>query len=603
MMRDHQKKSVITEYIKSEEQPADCLTKPLPKEVFIKQRSKLGLTIINLMLLMAHVTHGLQFEYPIIASRPNRYSEEPNLYMVIKQQVVVLNYQFYNPCTIVGEKESIDEENTDYPWGRFARNTCENRAGRLYALWQSINDRLGTATVESLDPTFYIPSKKNMEEHRLGRRVRHRRGIWMVIGVVIMAVATIIVVHSAVEKAKKVLGLGEEKYENIEETITEVKEEVINKLRGEMWDLHKEFSKDFKKFAYFNEANNHLIETMNNVSRIVDEWKQNRVTRQFFDTLGIEWWPNDRPAPLIKPISMNMKEIANTYNYHGIWNITFTFMTSIVNTDADLRRVEAFTLYDHNSSVIEGYDWCQVKYIGPPAVSPNGLYCKVEFAKKVAEQVYVGTRCMQGRTYEEARNVNNYELWEKECFKNSYKKYNPEAQIKTINDKNYVYCPNYTIAYAHLGGPETTIACPEHVFSLPISTAFTLKEVNYRFEGLEEHINSSNHIQEENIQQMIASYIIPDREFMKSIKPVNVTHPNWLYYAKLVLYIGGITIALLVTYVLVKTVYISVSSINRKVTKDKKRKQQMKEIIMQHEMSKGGRRKKVRPSAPEFHLV
>ena len=102
MVRSHQGKQVITKYIPTEEQPADFLTKPLPKGKFTKCKEQLTLTLINLMLLFAHVSaqNGAVFPYepPILATKPNRYSKETAMYMVTGQQVVALTYLFINPC-------------------------------------------------------------------------------------------------------------------------------------------------------------------------------------------------------------------------------------------------------------------------------------------------------------------------------------------------------------------------------------------------------------------------------------------------------------------------------------------------------------------------
>ena len=148
---------------------------------------------------------------------------------------------------------------------------------------------------------------------------------------------------------------------------------------------------------------------------------------------------------------------------HEPWNMSFTMMTATINKHADLRKIDSFTLYEKNSSIIDGYDWCRIKYIGPPAIIPNAHSCKMEFANRVGDQTYVGTKC-SSKIYKEREvtNLENYELWEKECFKESFKPYRPEAQIKTINDKNYIYCPNYTISYHHhsAGTPEITDKCP-----------------------------------------------------------------------------------------------------------------------------------------------
>ena len=405
------------------------------------------------------------------------------------------------------------------------------------------------------------------------------------------------VVHNGLSKAAEFLKLDGTFSMTNEEAVDTTRENVIASLKGKLWDLQKNMTEDLRLFAFYNEANNHLLEIMSNVSQIVDNWKRNRVTDQFFHTLTVDW-PSDRPASLIKPITMYLAPNTNPYDNNSPWNLTFTFMTSIVNTKADLRKVEAFTLYDRNGSIIEGYDWCQIKYIGPPAVTPNGEYCRVEFAKRIEEQVYVGTRCSQGRKYDEVIDINNYELWEKECFKESFKRYNPEAQIKTINDKNYIYCPNHTITFGSEGRGDFTTECPPHVFSLPISTTFALKEVGYRFDGMTEHMNGSSHALEENIQRMIASYIIPNREFVKSIKPINISHPSWLYYAKLILYFGGITITIMIVYLIIKFVWVLFSNINRKIEKTRQKKRKINAVFSYLEEQKKKDGRKVRPSAP-----
>ena len=383
------------------------------------------------------------------------------------------------------------------------------------------------------------------------------------------------------------------------------KNEILSTLRNELWDLNKNITEDFQYYALYNEANNHLLETMNNVSSIVVDWANNRVTKQLFDTLGMDW-PEDRPPYLIKPIAMRIHEpIIQPYGRTEPWNMTFVVMTARINKFADVRKIDAFTLYENNASLVEGYDWCKIQYIGPPAVVTNGPTCKVEFANRVDEQTYVGTQCTSKILDEkEVTNRENYELWQKECYKESFKPFRPEAQIKTINDRNYIYCPNYTISYSHLNHPnlEVTMQCPEHVFSFPISTSFTLKEVNYRFDGLEEHLNTSNKIQEEEIQKLVSSFIIPNRNFAKELKPVNITTPYFYSYIKYFMWGTGIILTAIVIIYIWKCIFMSGYAVHHRIQVMRRERKRVKDLINYHDELKKQRHKKHIPSAPQLPM-
>ena len=206
------------------------------------------------MLLFAHISAQVVFppEPPIIASKPNRYSKESAMYMVTGQQVVALNYLFVNPCSIITQNERIKEKENWLPWTRFAKQSCENRAYRLFYSWKSIDDGL-KANEKYIDPSlYYIPTESRFNSNRLPHKFRFKRDIWIIVGVVILATALISVVHNAITKAVDVL-TWDEPSRPVSIAIETSKNEILSTLRSELWDLNKNITEDFQYYALYEE--------------------------------------------------------------------------------------------------------------------------------------------------------------------------------------------------------------------------------------------------------------------------------------------------------------------------------------------------------------
>lgn len=79
-------------------------------------------------------------------------------------------------------------------------------------------------------------------------------------------------------------------------------------------------------------------------------------------------------------------------------------MASIVDIKTELRRIQLFTLYDRNSTT--EFDWCKIKYIGPPAMRPGDELCQAIFANRVDETAYAATNCA-GKSFSDALETND----------------------------------------------------------------------------------------------------------------------------------------------------------------------------------------------------
>lgn len=92
------------------------------------------------------------------------------------------------------------------------------------------------------------------------------------------------------------------------------------------------------------------------------------------------------------------------------------------------------------------------------------------------ETAYLTKACLRSNNIEHQRYTDKTH-WEKTCYENILRPYQPKIQIKYSNDKNYIYCPTHKIQFIHRNAKYEE-SCPEWPFSLSVDQNFSIPKIH-----------------------------------------------------------------------------------------------------------------------------
>lgn len=451
-------KTIRTEYVETEKQKADFLTKSLPSPSFIRNRQGLGMSQKKLALMMClmvftgHIieTHGLFHPHPPIIWRKSQTK------VISGAELIHYKLQLISPCDAYSRLNSTE----DYRVLDLTR-WCE----RYYK--EKILNKL------EAHKTHHERSKRDLTSLLyMGASMGLLPNIAIPVAIVVVVGVVVVGIVGYVRGMNKISNLEEENLQlkNALKTLEDNQIEITKRMKvmeeniNTLIERHNILAQDVNimrtnlanMIIFTTEISNKLSHAGHLLDESLNEWKEGRVSETLFRALEIQS-PCNGTCSFDQMMAINWKQTNNSLEI-GILALKTDLHKKVVEADP-------FILYDGDS--------CQYQYEGDSrlTVDKNDLECLLKETKEM-NRIFTasgGNRCEPGKE----------NPWKhKECDKTA-----PEPQIKNLGMENIVYCRGHQIQIGSLAKQN----CPDYAFSLSVTQNFTTG--NYSFRAILSEIN------------------------------------------------------------------------------------------------------------------
>jgi len=467
------KKEVDLQYIDTNNQLADILTKPLLKTKFENNRNRIGIqsytakaSIVCLLVTLAFITSGV-IAHPFIFVDPIQWRESP-LRVATSYQEVYMKIRLSHPCELINE----DIVHRDI--------VAEAKANCLENYRHYILDEFSKiCTVDKSSHLRKITHKEVM------RRQKRDFGISLAaVGVILLVSAlwnvgvTAWAWYSNYETKEKLReGLAQQD-QRIVELLTRVNtyEEAVEKLNSAVKvllissenttaDLAELKQKFVRSVSIISHITNRLLVGRDIIRSTAKLWKKSKMNDDLFDYMNFEMDCEDR-------CPMDKARFMECYINPNRTTIDLRFDLFEYEENIKLMFSDTFQLTSRTS---EG-NLCVFRYKGPKEIildtTNNCIIPLIDETYSIDDIVLINKQsCIN-----DLKNISSMELYEIDRCLAMEKEYSRRyVKFKNFGLSNFIYCNELNIT---IGGEE--MECPDRVFMLSSMTEFNIGNYSYR---------------------------------------------------------------------------------------------------------------------------
>jgi len=430
------------EYVRTEDQKADILTKPLSKGKFERQRTMLGLVMLSILT----VVNGVNFQEvsPVVW-------RETNNPVATGFDRVYLKIKLKSPCSMITNETF--HQNLITP----ALKTCDD----LY------EEKITKQMVN------FCPFKPN---HHIVKREPITLTV-LAVGAIVMSVIAVVGVATTsvvgLVKANQNEGHIEIMSQNLNVTGSKLNS-LVNRHNDLVTEVER-LSERIDGWMNFSTSMTYslsyittqLILGHNIIRAGAKDWRMGKVSEELF-----QFWNVSLPCNKDCPIHLGTPVSCSYMRDTGYWYLTFD--VPLISHKETMMMADPFILM-----LKEEKRTCSIEYTGAKIgirETIDGESCyQVNYGPKPEKEeiiIHLGNSCSNATANLPETNSSAFAVtW---CHKEETNDHLSFVQIKHIGDLTMIYCPYSSIQIQGRNSP-----CPMFPFVVPTTTTFKLNGVQY----------------------------------------------------------------------------------------------------------------------------